>query len=290
MSRIYKVISPKPIDVHSVFDAIKGTLYPPMKYQDLEDGMYLIHQQACSIRGLMIYFEDDVVHIKVPANANVADYGLLNEFATHCYYLYKCYFIDNEENKYEKPNLVSREQATQYFADEYFTLKSLVQQYNSFASIFCPNCEFYIGLRLLKYIAHESITQKRTEVDLFEGIVRNKINLYNSPHLHFNQLMMMEPTPNSSNNILIAALSNQGYSLIQKVDYFMVILEGEKFCTVEAEVVYNNHPETWRMIDEFEMTLSELSVAKWQAFYNEVALPNDIKENLEEHLLKKKNT
>jgi hypothetical protein len=123
---------------------------------------------------------------------------------------------------------------------------------------------------------------------LFEGMVLNKINMMDSPHTQTNQLMMIEPSPDSDNQIIVAALHNQGYSIMPKVDYFIVIQQGKQFATVEAEVVYNNHPETWRMIDEFEMTLSELSAIKWQAFCEDVIKPFDIKGTVVEHYLGKR--
>lgn len=272
MSKTLEIQTSEPIDANDLYHYLQHRIENIVGIQKSETGFYFYKDQY-STRGIDFFKEDYGYEVRVTALSNAADYEILNEIIRYFLHFRRDakYMLDDEPIK----DILHFDFQQGGFSEDASVISTLVNHHQSEVTLYGPKGEYYIGPKVLKNINTETADWEKRLEDLILKIQ------YHLPESESDNVLSMG---DGENQKILKVVSRKVNYILKKYDY-LIFHQTENENSVENmvivtnEIVNQNLPKNWELIDDFTIVAPSLTNEDYQELVTRL-LPFDRKAEL----------
>lgn len=255
MSKTIEIHTNQTIEGNDLYHFLQDRIENVNGIQKSEEGFYFFKEKE-SLRGVDFWKENYGYELRTTILSTAADYEVAKWILRYCINFVadaKFYF---EEELISKQNVVSLFENNS-FNDDAQLVKTLVTHHQETITFFGPKGEFYIGSNVLKKV--------KSTIDGWEERMEQlllKVQ-YHLPPSESDQVMETNNETNEERKVLKLVNRNVSY-ILKKYDYLIFtkkpeISTMENMVFITNDILNQNLPKTWELIDEYTIAAPALS-------------------------------
>lgn len=276
MSKTIEIHTKQTINGNDLFHFLQDRLENVNGIQKSEEGFYFFKEEE-SLRGIDFWKETYGYELRTTILSNTADYELAKWVLVYCINFVEDakFYVDEEFIK--KENVISLLESNS-FTDDAKLIKTLTELHQEAITFFGPKGEFYVGTKVLEKI--ES-TRNGWEDRLEQLLLKVQ---YHLPPSESDTVMESKNDSNDERKVLKLVNRNVTY-ILKKYDYLIFTKDSninsmENMVFVTNDVLNQNLPNSWELIDEYTIAAPALSNEDYDALVSNL-LEFDCREEFE---------
>lgn len=255
MSKTIEIHTKQTIEGNDLYHFLQDRIENVNGIQKSEEGFYFFKEKE-SLRGVDFWKENYGYELRTTILSTAADYEVAKWILRYCINFVADAKFYSEEELISKQNVVSLFENNS-FNDDAQLVKTLVTHHQETITFFGPKGEFYIGSNVLKKV-------KSTIDDWEERMEQLLLKVqYHLPPSESDQVMETNNEANEERKVLKLVNRNVTY-ILKKYDYLIFtkdkeVTSMENMVLITNDVLNQNLPKTWELIDEYTIAAPALS-------------------------------